>query len=239
MAETDTHRDLMYALIETLRGRFAVQEDVYVSGNLLIFYEEGNKRRHVSPDVFVVKGVHKHSRPNYLLWEEGRGPNVAIELTSSSTRKEDTQKKFDLYRDVLKIPEYFLFDPFGDYLKPRFQAYRLLAGQYRPIRITHGQATSRELGLILHAAGDTLRLIDPQTGLHIPSPSESQLADAAARRSAEESQRSEAVARRAAEELANRETEARRKTEAENERLRAELAEIRSHSKSANGTSHK
>lgn len=218
MAETDSHRDLMYALIETLKGRFAEDEDVYVSGNLLIFYEEGNKRRHVSPDVFVVKGIRKHKRPNYLLWEEGRGPNVAIELTSSSTRKEDTQKKLALYRDVLKIPEYFLFDPFGDYLKPRFQAYRLVAGKYRPMRITHGQATSRELGLILHAAGDILRLIDPETELHLLTPAESQ---------------------RAAEEFAKRETESRQKTEAENDRLRAELAAIRSQSKSANGTSHK
>jgi len=204
MAETDSHRNLMYALIEALKIRYADDEEVYVSGNLLIFYEEGNKRRHVSPDVFVVKGVPKQERINYLTWEEERGPNVVIELTSSSTKKEDTVKKFALYQDVLKVPEYFLFDPFGDYLKPRFQANRLVAGKYRPMRITNGQATSRELGLILRTVGDKLRLIDPQTGLQLPTPAEAQL-----------------------------------KAEAENERLRAELAAIRSQSKSTNGTSHK
>jgi hypothetical protein len=70
----------MAALIDMLRAYFAGQR-VYVSGNLLIFYEEGNRRRHISPDVFVVRGVENYQRPNYLIWEEGRAPEVAIELT--------------------------------------------------------------------------------------------------------------------------------------------------------------
>jgi hypothetical protein len=80
MAETDDHRDLMNALIETLKAYFAGEPMVYVSGNLLLFYVPGNKRRHLSPDVFVVRGVPNHNRPNYLLWEEGRGPQFVIEL---------------------------------------------------------------------------------------------------------------------------------------------------------------
>ncbi len=73
MAETDWHRDLMNALIQTLKVWYAAQSRVYVSGNLLLFHKPGNRRRHVSPDVFVVKGVAKHDRPNYLLWEEAQG----------------------------------------------------------------------------------------------------------------------------------------------------------------------
>src|SRR6184192_2667660 len=68
MAETDYHRVLMIELIHTLDEFFAPVPDVYVSGNLLVFYEKGNKRRHVSPDVFVVHGVEKAYRPNYLMW---------------------------------------------------------------------------------------------------------------------------------------------------------------------------
>jgi len=86
MAETDWHRDLMLQLIETLKVRYEADPTVYVSGNLLVFYDRGNKRRHVSPDVFVVFGVRKARRPNYLVWEERKGPDVVIELTSSSTR---------------------------------------------------------------------------------------------------------------------------------------------------------
>src|SRR5437588_5992969 len=111
MAETDLHRDLMIALIQTLQAWYAREPFVYVSGNLLVFYEPDNRRRHLSPDVFVVKGVPKHRRDNYLIWEEGRGPDVVIELTSASTRNEDVEEKMGLYRDVLRVPEYFLFDP--------------------------------------------------------------------------------------------------------------------------------
>src|SRR5262249_48387849 len=83
MAETDWHRDLMAVLIQTLRAYYCSDSQVYVSGNLLLFYVPGDKRRHVSPDVFVVKGVPKRDRPNYLVWQEGKGPDVVIELTSS------------------------------------------------------------------------------------------------------------------------------------------------------------
>jgi Uma2 family endonuclease len=206
MAETDLHRNLMTDLIEALEDQFETDDDVYVSGNLLLFYEEGNRRRHISPDVFVVRGVPKGMRPNYLIWQEGRGPNAVIELTSSSTKREDTRKKFELYRDVLKVPEYFLFDPFGDYLKPRFQGYRLVAGEYRPMRLTNGRLKSRQLGLILEPDGKVLRLVDPETGVRLPTRAEARRAEAA---------RAEA------------EAEGRRRAEAEVERLRAELAALK------------
>src|SRR5206468_3192291 len=125
MAETDVHLLLMFALIPTLRHFFRADPQVYVGGNLLVFYERGNKRKHVSPDVFFVRGVAKHLRDNYLIWQEGRAPQVVIELTSRSTRKEDVETKFALYRDVLKVKEYFLFDPRAEYLKPPLQGYRL------------------------------------------------------------------------------------------------------------------
>src|SRR5438034_354013 len=80
MAETDWHRGLMIALIQTLQAIYSNNPKVYVSGNLLIFYEPGNRRRHVAPDVFLVRGVEKHERPNYVLWEEERGPSLVIEL---------------------------------------------------------------------------------------------------------------------------------------------------------------
>lgn len=43
MAETDWHRELMIALIQMLKGFYESLANVYVSGNLLIFYEPGNK----------------------------------------------------------------------------------------------------------------------------------------------------------------------------------------------------
>ena len=172
MAETDFHRDLMTDLIKTLQDFYADEPTTYVSGNLLLYYEEGNKRRHVSPDVFVVRGVPKHSRLYYLLWEEGRGPDFVIELTSSSTRREDQTKKRDLYRDVLRVAEYFLFDPFGDWLKPKLQGYRLIGGDYAPIEPVAGRLPSLVTGLHLEADGKELRLFNPARGHRLPTPAE-------------------------------------------------------------------
>jgi Uma2 family endonuclease len=172
MAETDLHRRLMTDLIEALDDRYSSNPNVYVSGNLLLFYVRGNKRKHISPDTFVVFGVPKGPRINFLLWEENAGPGVVFEFTSSSTKNEDTRKKFALYQDVLKVPEYFMFDPYGDYLSPQFQGYRLVSGKYRPLRPKDGRIQSRQLGLMLEPDGEQLRLIDPDTGLRIPSRAE-------------------------------------------------------------------
>lgn len=53
MAETDKHRRLMTTLIETLESYFADQANVYVSGNLLLYYIEDDPTKCVVPDVFV------------------------------------------------------------------------------------------------------------------------------------------------------------------------------------------
>jgi Uma2 family endonuclease len=206
MAETDWHRDLMNALIQTLAAYYAADPMVYVSGNLLVFYKPGNRRRHLSPDVFVVKGVAKHQRPNYLIWEEGKGPEVVIELTSQSTREEDIEDKYELYQDTLRVPEYYLFDPLGEYLQPALQGHRLRQGRYEPITPVKGRLPSKALGLHLEGRGRELRLYNPTTKHWLPTPDE---------------------ARQAAEARALQEAEARRMAEAEVERLRRELAELR------------
>jgi Uma2 family endonuclease len=172
MAETDWHRELMIALIHTLMAYYAGNPRVYVTGNLLLFYERGNKRRHLSPDVFVAKGVPNHERPNYLTWEEGKGPDIVIELTSSSTRHRDVTIKYRRYQDTLRVPEYFLFDPLGDYLEPPLQGHRLRGGRYVPIRPVRRRLPSQVLGLHLEAAGRELRLYEPATQQWLPTPAE-------------------------------------------------------------------
>ena len=165
MAETEIHRDNMLDLIETLKGHFAAEPMICVSGNMLMFYEEGNRRKHVSPDVFVVRGIEKRIRENYLIWEEGKAPDLVIELTSKSTKREDQEKKRDLYRDVLQVPEYFMFDPTEDYLKPPLQGFRLVNGEYARIEPVAGRLPSDVLGLHLERDGEDLRLYDPR-GAH-------------------------------------------------------------------------
>lgn len=162
MAETPLHRENMTDTIATLEDWFLSDPQVYVSGNMLMYYVRGDKRRHVSPDVFVTKGIPKAKyRPYYLVWEEGFGPHCVIELTSASTHDEDMRDKFDLYEQTLKVLEYFLFDPTGDYLDPQLKGLRLVGGKYNPIKPIAGRLPSEVLGLHLEQDGERLRLFDP------------------------------------------------------------------------------
>jgi Uma2 family endonuclease len=207
MAETELHARDMIDLIETLRDHFAADPDVYVWGNLLLYYKEGDASKSVAPDVFFVRGVPKEPpRDTYLLWREGKGPDVVIEVTSKSTRRDDEEKKLALYRDVLKVPEYFLFDPTEEYLRPSLKGYRLRRRRYVPIEPVLGRLPSEVLGLHLERDGTQLRLFNPVTGRRLLTPRErASLAEAA---------------------LLNAETRARL-AEAENERLRREVEELR------------
>ena len=92
--------------------------------------------------------------------------------TSKSTRHEDLHRKFLIYQDKLRVPEYFLFDPLGDYLQPRLQGYRLQRGKYVAIRPTGDRLKSKELGLLLQPEDDALRLIDEQTNTRLLTPRE-------------------------------------------------------------------
>jgi Uma2 family endonuclease len=190
MAETDIHRRDMVDLIQTLEDHFATEPMIYVSGNLLVFYQEGNRRKHVSPDVFVVRGVEKKPRENYLIWDEGKAPDLVIELTSKSTKHEDQVKKKELYRDVLRVSEYFMFDPTEDYLEPSLLGFRLVDGEYLPIEPVDGRLPSDVLGLHLERDGEELRLYDPARHLRLLKPVEQRtVAEASAREAQAEVER--------------------------------------------------
>jgi Uma2 family endonuclease len=186
MAETDLHRDEMNRLITTLQAAFAERSDVYVSGNLLLYYEEGNPRRSVAPDVFVVFGILKHRREIYKLWDEGEAPSVVIEVTSRTTRREDLGRKRDLYAR-LGVREYYLYDPRFprlQYLNPPLQGSVLVQGTYvRMAPDDTGALTSSVLGMRLQLIDGLLHLFDARTGARFLSPVER--ADAAERRVAE------------------------------------------------------
>jgi Uma2 family endonuclease len=227
MAETDVHRKDMTDLIQTLDAYHAPAREVYVSGNLLMYYQEGDRRKHVAPDVFLVRGVKKHDRECYLVWEEEKAPDFVTEITSKSTRREDQNKKFAIYRDILKVREYFLFDPTGDYLDPPLQGYRLIGGEYVRIEPVEGRLPSEVLGLHLERDGTKLRLFNPVTREWLPTLEESR--DAERHRAEAERHRAEAERHRADEQQRQAVTERHRADEqqrqAEAERHRADAAE--------------
>jgi Uma2 family endonuclease len=163
MAETSLHLRLMFDVIFGLRRRYAAVPDVWVGGNLFLCYEQGNPQAIVAPDVLLAKGIVKWDRPNYLLWQE-TVPSLVVELTSRKTRREDVGKKKALY-ERLGIEEYLLFDPYGEYLKPSLQGFRLLKSGYQPIPLTDdGSLLSRTTGVRFQREGERLRLRDAASG---------------------------------------------------------------------------
>ncbi len=223
MAETDVHRDLMLDLIAMLREYFRDDPHIYISGNLLLYYEEGNPRRSVAPDVFVVKGIPGDRRRIYKLWEEGQPPDVVFELTSRSTRNEDLRTKHELY-ERLGVTEYFLFDPLGEYLRPPLQGHRLALDHYVPLRpAADGSLWSAVLELELHPRGESLRLFDPESRRWLLNPQE----ETVARRAAESRAAVEAAARQIAEDRVTAEAAARQIAEDRVAIVEAELARLR------------
>ncbi len=164
MAETEIHVEETMDLIDALKDRFRDAQDVYVGGDMFLYYVEGDPRKVVAPDVFMVRGVPKRKRRIYKLWEEGLPPTLVVEVTSSDTRKEDQHQKKALY-ERLGVTEYILYDPLGDYLKPQIQGFRLVGGQYAPIpQSPKDSLQSRTVGLTFQMEGSQLRLIDTATG---------------------------------------------------------------------------
>ena len=198
MAETQVHGACMMYVTYALKRWFERQgrADVHVGMNSFLYYEQGNPRAVVAPDVYVVVGAPEYLRDTYLLWNEPKGPDFVLEVTSASTRRADERRKRDVYA-TLGVSEYFLYDPRAEYLTPPLQGYRLRDGEYRPLPAAvtvlsnRGVAVASEvLGLEFRDEREArmVRLRDPATGLDLLSHRESELAreeEAAARRAAE------------------------------------------------------
>lgn len=184
MAETDFQRIPLIYAVEALDAYFQTRPDVYVSGNIWVYYEEGNPKASVSPDVFVAFGIPKRKRRSYFVWKERKAPDFIIEITPKSTYNEDQGIKRGLYA-VLGVREYFQFDPTGDYLQPALRGLKLVDENYLPIpadTLPDGSLSlySSVLGLELHLEQGELRFYDPSTGRKLLTYQEAEAARQAA-----------------------------------------------------------
>jgi Uma2 family endonuclease len=199
MAESDFQRKPLTYAVDALSLYFQDRPDVYVSGNLFLYYEEGNPEAVVAPDVFVVFGTPKHDRATYQLWNEPKAPDFILEITSRSTRSKDQGPKRGTYA-FLGVREYVQYDPTQDYLRPPLQGFRLVGENYEPlpyITLTDNVVVlhSEVLGLELRLDNRVLRFFDPMSGRYLLSYQEAEQA----RQAAEDRARQEATARQAAE----------------------------------------
>ena len=234
MAENDWQLRAMVDAISVLARYFEEREDVYVSGDLLIYYEEGNPKARVAPDVFVVFGVPGHKRPIYKLWEEEKVPAFVLEVASAGTWREDEGRKARLY-ERLGVREYWQYDPTGEYLGLHLKGRRLVGARYEPQPVVESLdgsllLRSETLDLDLRVKGEEMCFFEAGTGERLLN-----LREQDAARQAAESRAETAEARADAAESRAETAETRAETaetragaaEARAEAAEAELAALR------------
>ncbi len=227
VAESEVHFLVLTYLVDALRWLFRGRADVLVEGNMAVQWDLSDLRRHVAPDVFVALGVPgSPPRRSFATWEEPSSAlDLVIELTSESTRDRDLGEKMELYRDVLGVREYVLFDPFGEWLSPRLQLHRRVGEELRLVEpelgVEHVRLESIDADLV--ALDHELRLRDRRSGALVPSHAEATRESIALRAEAETA-RGQAEAARGQAEAARDEAAAAREQVA---RLEAELRRLR------------
>lgn len=224
LLETSWHRNQMNLLIDVVRYRWRERQDFYAGGNMFIYYslKQARNRDYKGPDFFVVKGIDGRSpRQKWVVWEEdGRYPNVIIELMSPSTKEEDLGRKKELYERIFHTGDYFCYDPD----QQQTLGWTLEKMKYEALLPDeNGRLWSHELdgwlgvweGVYQSEPGVWLRLFD-EYGQLIPTAAEAegQRAAAALQRAEAERQRAEAERQRA------------EAAEAELAQLKARLAQL-------------
>jgi Uma2 family endonuclease len=184
--ETELHLEQIMLLIKSLKWLWKERTDFYAVGNLSIYYSPHQKKSKDvrGPDFFVVLGTERKTRKSWVVWEEnGKYPNLIVEILSPTTAKTDREIKKELYQDIFRTPEYFWFDPYS----LEFAGFYLIHGKYQPVEPNeNGHLWSQELGLYLGIVQGLLRYFT-SSGVLVPTPEES--AEFEAQRATIEAQR--------------------------------------------------
>ena len=220
MAASDFRLEILIWLLQTLKAHFAPRPDVYVSGDILMYYTQGDPRAVVAPDVLVSFGIGQKQRHTYKAWEEGKVPDFVMEFSSKTTYQNDLTDKMDLYA-TLGIPNYLLYDVEALYLPSPLMGFQLVDGVYIPIPPGVDSGIHSDiLGLDFHIREQRLAVYDPVGAEWLQTPSET----------AEARAEQEATRAETAEAHAEREAIARQQAEEEVKRLREQLARAQAHS---------
>ncbi len=151
--EGDPHFNAKVSARKTL-GRFfeRIGRRIYLACELPVYYPG---KRMFAPDVFAVTDVEPHERQRWVVAEEGKGLDFALEIFVAGSRRKDHEDNVERYAER-GIHEYFSVDR-G---RLRLSGYRLPgpgATRYERIVPQHGHYASEVLGLELVLDGPRLR----------------------------------------------------------------------------------
>lgn len=169
--ESSLHYTQLLILVSCLEWLWREREDFFIGANLTVYFsrQQLRNREFRGPDFFLVKPTEKRPRKSWVVWEEeGRYPNLIIELLSPSTANVDRTDKKELYQNRFRTPEYFWFSPETF----EFQGFRLIGDQYEEISPnSNNWRWSEQLGLYLGVEREVLRYWTVEGNL-VPTPTE-------------------------------------------------------------------
>lgn len=174
--KTELHLRQLVLLIQCLEFWWKDRQDYYAFGNLTIYYSprQLKSEQFRGPDFFVVLGTERKPRKSWVVWQEdGKYPNVIVEILSNTTAKTDRGLKKQIYQDTFRTPKYFWFEPTSF----EFQGFQLIGGQYHELQPNpQGWLWSQQLELYLGIHAEKLRFFTPDSQL-IPTPEEAAAAE--------------------------------------------------------------
>jgi Uma2 family endonuclease len=137
--ETKWHRAQINLLIDSINTYWSDRHDYFVGGNMFVYYsfDQVRNRDYRGPDFFVVLDVDgSPMRDAWVVWEEqGRYPDVIVELLSESTAVEDKTTKKLLYEQTFRTPYYFLYEP----ERQALQGFQLTGRGYEELAANEAQ----------------------------------------------------------------------------------------------------
>ena len=170
LAESKLQFTPLTQTVHVLEHRYRDRADVFVAGNLLVYYRMNDNEVRVAPDVMVAFDVEDYPRDSYIVWrEDGKTPDFVMEIASRGTYTRDLTEKRHIYA-ALGVAEYWRYDPTGDLFTPALEGDRLVDSEYQPILIAPDDAGilrghSAVLGLDVCVRPELeLRLYDPAAG---------------------------------------------------------------------------
>ena len=112
MAATGFHGEQIRIFSDQLSRYFAINTHIYIGIDSFIYYREGDIRKFVAPDVYVVFGVDKFpQRRSFYTWSEGVVPAAVFGFLSDSTAGQDRYEKVHVYLNDMGVQEYFIHQP--------------------------------------------------------------------------------------------------------------------------------
>lgn len=116
------HSDTIDNLYYPLLGR--VQSPTcYVARDLRVYPDHSDMNNYRAPDILVAFNVPYRVRHEYFIADEGKAPDLVIEILSRYTARKDLGEKLDWYHQA-GVREYVILDPLGEFAsQPRMQRY--------------------------------------------------------------------------------------------------------------------